>query len=204
MKKTERKAAIRALIDKYKFNWPFNERDTAQINKLTGWSFKGYQRVKNPKWTTDMRCLAHTSDGQKWEIWSWNKAVDNYGSFGDMLEAMRLAVQYQIRKFAASAQEQCAVCGSTECLAIDHKDVPFIVLVRDFIKANPNMNEAIENDASGAGWYIKDLDVKDTWVRFHKVNATYQVLCRSCNSKKGAKHGNERLETRVSASEEAR
>ena len=188
MKKTERKAAVRELIDRYPFSYPLNETDTEKINQLTGWNFRGYKRIVNPKWKTDMRCLAHTEDGVSWEVWSWNKAIDNYGSFPNMLEAMRGAIQPQMRKFAISAPDHCAVCGSKELLSVDHKDTPFIVFVRDFLKGQPGMNEAVDNDGTGAGWYIADPELKERWVLFHKVNATYQVLCKSCNAKKGAKH----------------
>jgi hypothetical protein len=195
MTKQERKAAIRALIDAQRFDWPFSVYHVEEINRLTGWDFKGYKRVRNPTWKDDQRCLAHTDDGQTWVIWSWNKAVDGNSGFNDMLEAMRAAVQPQMRKFAVSASDTCAVCESTDFLSVDHKDTPFIVLARNFIKEHPGMLEAIANDATGEGWYIKDLEVLDSWLDFHGYNATYQVLCRSCNSKKGAKHGNQRLET---------
>ena len=195
MTKTERKAAVRALIDAQRFDWPFSAYNVEQINRLTGWDFKGYKRVRNPTWKDDQRCLAHTVDGETWVIWSWNKAIDGNSGFNDMLEAMRLAVQPQMHKFATSSTNACVMCQSSEFLSVDHKDTPFIVLARNFVKRNPGLLNAIANDGTGEGWYIKDADVFDAWVDFHDEGATYQILCRSCNSKKGASHGNQRLET---------
>ncbi len=195
MTKQERKAAMRALIDAQRFDWPFSEYGIAEVNRLTGWDFKGYKRVRNPTWKDDKRCLAHTVDGQTWVVWSWNKAIDGNSGFNDVLEAMRAAVQPQMREFALSVPNVCVMCESTDFLSVDHKDTPFIVLARILVKEQPGMLSAIANDGTGEGWYIKDMDVLNTWLDFHEVNATYQVLCRSCNSKKGAKHGNQRLET---------
>jgi hypothetical protein len=188
MNKTERKDGMRTLIDSYNYDQLFSKDDTAAVNELTGWDFVGYKKVRNPAWKNDNRCLAHTMEGEHWAVWSWNKAIDNYGSFPNMLEALRLAIQPQMRKFALTAPTKCEACESEEFLSVDHKDRPFIVMVRDFIKANPGLNEVVQNDASGVGWFLPDGDIKDTWVRYHKVNATYQILCRSCNSKKGSRH----------------
>ena len=79
------------------------------------------------------------------------------------------------------------LCASEDTLSVDHKDKPFITMVRDFLKDHPGMTDAVQNDASGAGWFIADETIKETWVLYHKVNATYQILCKSCNSKKGAR-----------------
>lgn len=204
MNKQERKEAMRVLIDRQRFDHLFNKIDVATVNQLTGWCFPAYQRVRNPQWKTDNRCLAHTKDGETWEIWSWNKAIDNRVKFYDLQEAMRLAIAPQMQRYAATAESRCCVCKSEKFLTVDHKDKPFVAFVRDFMKSHPNVMDAIENDANGSGWYIGDPELKESWVLYHKVNATYQILCKSCNSKKGASHGNQRLETRVPTSEEAR
>lgn len=175
------------MIDKYGLGQVFKEKDTTVINNMTGWNFRAYKRIKNPTWPTDTRCLAHTEDGNTWEVWSWNKAIDNYGSFPNMLEAMRLSIQPQMREFAQTAPNKCMLCASEDTLSVDHKDKPFITMVRDFLKDHPGMTDAVQNDASGAGWFIADETIKETWVLYHKVNATYQILCKSCNSKKGAR-----------------
>ena len=43
----------------------------------------------------------------------------------------------------------------------------------------------LENDATGRGWYVRDAGVAARWREFHRANADYQMLCRSCNSRKG-------------------
>lgn len=186
--KKQRKEAMRELIDRQPYEEFFSEEDVESVNRLTGWRFPVYKRAFNQDWPKDTRCVAHSTDGVTWEVWSWNKAIDNYGSFQDVLEAMRLAIQPQMQRYAATAPNNCAVCSAEDFLSVDHKDRPFIVMARDFMKANERMNEAVDNDATGKGWYIRDPEMKERWVLYHKVNATYQVLCRSCNSKKGAKH----------------
>jgi hypothetical protein len=189
--KKDRKAAVRELIDRYQFSYPFNAKDTETINKLTGWNFAGYKRVKNPVWRTDLRCLAHTTDGTTWEVASWNKAIDNYGTFNNLLEALRLVVRPQMKDYAAQNVSKCTTCSAEENLTVDHKAPPFTALVRKFMEANPGLMDTLGNDNNGVGWYIADATASAEWAQFHKATATYQILCRSCNSKKGTKHDSE-------------
>jgi hypothetical protein len=63
--------------------------------------------------------------------------------------------------------------------------VPFSVLATTFLLNNPYLE--ILNDNSGTGWVIKDKSMLELWQNFHKEQATYQILCRSCNATKGTK-----------------
>ena len=182
-----RKAEIQVLIDRQEFDALFNEEDTNLMNELTGWGFPMYKRIFNPSFPTDTRCVAHSVDGNKWQVWSWNKALSERDN---LREALRRSVRDQITAYSAIAENECAQCGSDEYLTIDHKTVSFNAMVAYLLRMLPNAREGLGNDGDGSGWYIKDKELEWVWQDLHHKLADYQVLCRSCNSKKGAKHGN--------------
>lgn len=182
-----RKAEIQKLIDRQEFDALFSEEDTQRMNELTGWDFPMYKRIINKNFPNDTRCVANSEDGDKWKVWSWNKALSERDN---LREALRRAVRDQVAAYSALAANECAQCGSDEYLTVDHKTIPFNDLVAYFLRALPGAYSGLGNDADGSGWYIKDKELEWVWQDIHRRHADYQVLCRSCNSKKGAKHGN--------------
>lgn len=187
MNKTQRKAAVRELIDQHQHNTLFSAEDAALVNELTGWNFLQYKRIHNPAWPNDPRCLAHSDDGDQWEVWSWNRAITGIALQQYVVEAFRAEVANQLREYGRIAPNTCAECGSTEHLSVDHKDTPFSKILEAFTKYCPNLSKALNNKADGSGWFIEDEELACSWLDFHKAQATYQILCRSCNSKKGNK-----------------
>ena len=181
----ERRGEIRKIIDSYVPYQLFSADDILRINDLTGWNFTGYKRVTNRDYPTDFRCIAHTSDGIIWSIWSWNKAIAGESSNTNLTQAMRNSVKHQVEMYKATSSQACSVCGGHINLQVDHKTKPFSVIKNEFIKKNPNIIHAIES--RGHGWYIFWPELKDSWQKFHEAHADYQMLCLSCNSKKGAK-----------------
>lgn len=190
MLKKERIEKARALIDRQMYDTDMSAEDTATFNELTGWDFKRYQRIKNTAYKNDTRCVAHyvENDGVSgWAVWSWRKAISDY-SGPDVYQALRAAVVGQIGQYSVDAASQCAACGSTDFLSIDHKTTPFKVLADAFVEAEPALVSCLINGAEGGGWLIGDALMWHKWNDFHLREADYQVLCRSCNSKKGAHH----------------
>lgn len=185
MNKTQRKEAVRALIDRYPHDTFFSTEDSALVNELTGWNFLQYKRVHNAAWPSDPRCLAHSDDGDKWEIWSWNRAITGVAIKQHVTEAFRVAIATQLRHYWRTAPSNCASCGSTEYLSVDHRDPPFSKILGAFTQQFPDLEKSLHNKADGSGWFIEEEELANRWLDFHKECATYQILCRSCNSKKG-------------------
>lgn len=183
----ERKANIQTLIDAQEFGALFSPEDVQRMNELTGWDFPMYKRIINEAFPTDTRCVAHSDDGQQWAVWSWNKAISKRNN---LHEALRRSVREQIAAVTVLAENECAKCGSVDYLSIDHKTMPFIQIVAHFTRMFPGLHDALANDADGSGWYIKDKELEAIWQDLHHQYADYQILCRSCNSKKGARDGN--------------
>lgn len=58
------------------------------------------------------------------------------------------------------------------------------IIAMAFIELNPGF--ALRK-VKGCGDLIADIDLEAHWIAFHAARATYQLLCRSCNSRKGAR-----------------
>jgi hypothetical protein len=182
MNKTQRLEKIRSILDCYTFETVFAPDDTEAINTLTGWTFSHFKKVINPRTPNETRCLAVSNDGANYEVWSWRKAVT---PVNNKTLALRSAIQHQLDAFLKESAPICISCGSTKDLTTDHRNVPFSVLATTFLLNNPYLE--ILNDNSGTGWVIKDKSMLELWQNFHKEQATYQILCRSCNATKGTK-----------------
>ena len=208
---------LRALIDASAFDEPMDAGSVALVNELTGWSFEAYKRVRNPTFPSDSRCLAHLNTGDadadssinRWEVWSWNKAIAMAAAAGgpgsaEWQAALRREVKDQMVEYALDAggrgECQCAWCGERSDMTVDHLTVAFSTLVNQFAASvgacgppGPSVPSGqlqpalLANDATGRGWYVKDASVAARWREFHRANADYQMLCRSCNSRKGSK-----------------
>jgi len=80
--------------------------------------------------------------------------------------------------FGQVAKKLCASCGATDRLTVDHKSVSFSRIASKFI-AEHGMPRLVN---VGNGWQLRD---DRQFLEFHDALADYQVLCVSCNSKKG-------------------
>jgi len=176
----ERKAQIQALIDRQLHGVLFNDTDVMQFNALTGWSFPFYKRIVNPNFPNDPRCIANSENGVTFQVWSWNRALTPDNS---LMRALRVSVADQMSEYKSTATRVCVACGTTALITVDHKKLPFKKIAMAFCEEQGTVE--LTNDATGAGWVIKSSQVSDAWQAFHKRHADYQILCRSCNSKKG-------------------
>ena len=182
MNKAQRLEKIRSILDCYALETVFAPNDTEELNDLTGWEFTHFKKVLNPRTPAETRCLAVSNDGVTYEVWSWRKAI---APVDNKTPALRSAIQPQLDAFMKGWVPICISCGDTRDLTVDHRHVPFSLLATTFLLNNPNLE--ITNDNSGTGWAIKDASMLELWQNFHSERATYQILCRSCNAKKGTK-----------------
>ena len=102
----------------------------------------------------------------------------------DISSAMREAIQDDINLFRSTANLVCVQCESTKDPNIDHV-YPFLSLQKDFLKDNDPPTSTQKCPLTYRHVFEEGL-FKDTWKTFHRDKATFQVLCRACNLKKGA------------------
>jgi hypothetical protein len=185
MKKTERKTLVRNLLDRQPLDTLFPDQDLATLNSLTGWEAAAAKRVFNKTHPSDTRCVA-ISNGGDFEVWSWVKAIDGYRYSKNVTRAMRHAIQAQMMEYMDSAVPICVGCGTGSFLSVDHKTKSFTKLAANFRNDFAKLDYELANDNDGSGWRLKHQRTGDAWNEYHKSLADYQILCRSCNSAKGA------------------
>lgn len=114
------------------------------------------------------------------ESFSWKKCC-GHKSKDAVTEAMRHAISDQIIYFRETTEPRCIQCGKTKDLHVDHI-YPFSKIKAAFLQDHiPS-----EIDYSG---FLRDFfpsEFKTKWQEYHKNNATLQILCSTCNCKKGA------------------
>ena len=101
--------------------------------------------------------------------------------------AMRKAIYPHTYEYKMNCKNDvCCFCGSSNNLAVDHI-YPFSKLQKEFIKTMPAPT-TFDNDSIGT-IIFSDADklFESEWIKYHNSKATYQILCTTCNSKKGAK-----------------
>lgn len=186
MYKTERKKQTQQLIDAQALDTLFSASDVTRLNALTGWSVAAAKKVRNHHHPKDTRTVAVSHDGDTFEVWSWNKAIDGYNHSANVIRALRAAIKEQTDEYAAANPAICASCGSDKNTSVDHKSRSFSKIAHDFLLKNPRVDCSVFNDGTGLGWKLSQQATLAAWLEYHKANADYQILCRSCNSKKGA------------------
>lgn len=161
---------------------PFYAEIMPIFNMMVGRDFAAVKRVFNPSFPGDKRHL-NVFDGERWESFGWNKAINGRDELG---AAMREAVRDCVEGYRDEIPlKECAACQSTKDLTVDHKDTSFKKIKEAFINQNPLIELA--DGPAGAPKIFKDIDQEASWIAFHASQANYQLLCRSCNAKKGVK-----------------
>jgi len=107
-----------------------------------------------------------------------------------LLSAMRHSISKQIIKYKKKNKSKliCKYCSSKENIHVDHKYPSFKKISTDYIKS---IKLKIPNRfGSDAKTYqhtftLEDQEFKNEWNSYHKKHAIYQLLCETCNIKKG-------------------
>jgi len=176
---------IRARIDANAMGIPWSEIDVDFFNLVCGTVFAGIKRMRNPSYPSDPRHIHVHNGNLEWHEFSWNKAINGEG-LRPVHKVLRDAVADDLRAYRAdNAQNGCEKCAAVVDLTTDHVDPPFFEIAEQFIAAEPEIN--LVRGASGSGWIMESVEQEARWIAFHASLATYQVLCRSCNSAKGRK-----------------
>ena len=118
--------------------------------------------------TKTYECQVHFQDGSI-KVFSWNKCILNRveTDHHKLRNIMRSAIVSDILSFKLNAI-CCHYCGNVEYLHADHIE-PFRDLANKYI---------LENGCDATEEWI------NSWKKYHKQNASLQILCASCNYKK--------------------
>jgi hypothetical protein len=107
----------------------------------------------------------------------------------DLAMAMREAVQLQIKAFRDEAPRICAMddCKYNEHLCVDHI-YAFRYLKDEFLIQTtlpaPTQFTSCEQTRM-TKFRDEDSQFANEWQKYHRQRATLQILCRTCNNKKG-------------------
>lgn len=128
----------------------------------------------------------------RWVTVSWHACATGHEKLQPpcaLSGAMRQAVYRQIAEWKRLQKTKaCVVCQATRQLQVDHDPQPFVTLKEIFLRecklAPPTQfryDRRTHGPALHNGLFMKE------WQQFHASHASYQILCRSCNAKKGCK-----------------
>lgn len=81
----------------------------------------------------------------------------------------------------------CAMCNKKSKLCVDHLDPPFAQILQTFLdKNNLVLSSVATRWAQRTEYVLSDVDLSRRWREHHDECASYQGLCRQCNSAKGS------------------
>ena len=175
--KKRRKELARELILSHDVGQQFSQPDSAHFSELCGYEFEWVQRA-SPKLGSAPAVHVSWPAGDYTGSWSWVRSIDGYDDRQNLLSAMRVASRSGT--FQSVAFNICVHCGSTDRLTVDHQSIPFSRIVELFINEH-GKPEIVNVDF---GWQLVD---PKQFLDYHDRLADYQVLCISCNAKKGVR-----------------
>jgi hypothetical protein len=143
----------------------------------------------NDKYGNDQLRIMHT-DGTDIECsCSYSKITMKDKQQQKLNSALRHSINDQIQEFKENKELKCATCGDTDKCEVDHI-IPFHILRDNFIKTFDPLRIPTEfnDDTTGKAIFKeKDLQFENEWQQYHRQNATYQILCKTCNRIKSGK-----------------
>lgn len=187
--KKARLEAARKLIDSTKMWKEWTPEQLIALSELTGVEIRYAMRKPNPSFPSDKRMLeVITGEWTQPAPWSWRRAIETSGDIdmyvrGKKVAAMRQAVLEQIEAARQDLGSACERCGAEHDLTVDHAKPAFSTIASEFLANFPNV---LLKDTVGGGGIIADELLLQAWQNHHQKRATYALLCRSCNSTKGA------------------
>lgn len=186
LSKDKRIGIVREIIDRNKIDVPFSEEDLKEFCDACYYHVDGVVRRINPQFAMENRHL-HMLIDNKWQPKSWRKLISPLSADQEVKRVMRNAVWKEMKDFFNSVEVKiCEFCDSTENLTVDHIAPPFSYIADEFIDlfGTPEVTSPPRGEVV---WVFVSDDERKNWVEFHSIFAEYQILCRSCNARKGAK-----------------
>jgi 5-methylcytosine-specific restriction endonuclease McrA len=189
--KKARTERAREIIDRNDYGIPFNQEDLLEFSAVTGCELRYACRAIDPNYPTNDRHVEVIAyDWHKPQGWSWVKAI-RFGQHdlerhqrAQLFQAMREAIRPQIVHYLEGAEKACEACATTESLTVDHAWPPFLHIAMGYINDHGRPNLEPDN---GSGFKFASSEAERHWRDYHERNAKLAILCRSCNSRKGAR-----------------
>ena len=136
--------------------------------------------------------IDETEEDFSWLICTGHKKVSIHSI---QLEVMRDAIKTLTIDFKMKQYELiCALCGVNNLnyhqYHVDHKTKPFVIIANQFINENNEiMPTWFEHNITQGGhvFHKKDKAIEQKWYDYHLHHSDFQILCHSCNSKKGCR-----------------
>ena len=86
--------------------------------------------------------------------------------------------------------DRIGVCNNCKCrgkVAVDHFPIPFKKILNDFInKENILFDDVKIEYLNNCGFNLVDTSLKNEFLYYHDLNASYRTLCKKCNSSFGS------------------
>jgi hypothetical protein len=81
----------------------------------------------------------------------------------------------------------CVNCNKeTNKINIDHYPKPFKIILDDFIKSNNIILDNLDVKENNNSLLFNNRNLAEKWKTYHDNNASYRILCQSCNSHFGS------------------
>ena len=181
MTKSAKTAIVRGLCAAYPTDVYFGFDDLMLLNETLGSDFRSVRKVVHPLYGDNNHL---EGDG---EVFSWKQLISPKGPLHWVTTVMRQAIDLELRSILATHPDpHCCICGFTLDLTVDHKTTSFSEIASRFLAGYKTLPE-LEKDHTKATWVFKDPTVTARWLKYHNTMFDHQILCRSCNSKKGAR-----------------
>ena len=176
------------------FNDLINKHSECELKIGTG--IKSFEFITNPMNKNAMHGIIKRIDGTN-EYYSWlhccrnnkkkQKTVDH-----TLFRAMRQAVKEDTIKFKQQQSIlKCNLCSVIELpyseFHVDHSSPPFREIKDSFLKTSSSTLPTIFSRCSTTKTSIfsdDDWCFEKEWFHFHRENAKFQILCKTCNLKK--------------------
>ena len=176
--KKRRKEIARELILGHHVMQRFSQLDAAHFGDLCGYEFEWVQRASRKLGSAAVVYVSWPG-GDYIGSWSWVRSINGYDDRHNLLSAMRVASK--CGTFQSVSPSICLHCGRVDRLTVDHRSVPFSRIADLFISEHGEPEIVNVN----FGWQLVD---PNRFLDHHDRLADYQVLCISCNAKKGVKN----------------
>lgn len=165
-----------------------------QWKEKEGVGIKDLEVHRNPqlKWPV---LIIHRQDGSQTDV-SVAMAISGKPRphRRELIEAMRSAIQSQIREFRKATAGQRRVCprgcqSANGGWHVDHTERPFVQLVDTFLGQAPPAPQIFAEDPVCYNTVFRTEDHlwAAQWSDFHARHARLQWMCAKCNMRKGAK-----------------